>query len=78
MSTKNNEQKEEELMPTWVMKKRPELIPVVIDPKIYNQKILEIAEALYKYLSGQLTQSLVPIPIGSVPQTDRGERRAHE
>lgn len=60
-------------MNTWVMNKKPELIPVPIDPKTYQKKIIEIAQRLYETLNRQ--QESVPCPTPSRASFNpRGER----
>jgi hypothetical protein len=62
-------------MNKWVMKKKPELVPVPIDPTIYQQKILEIANALYKTVTASSIHC--PIPTRPVLPTIRGDEGSH-
>lgn len=65
-------------MSKWVLKTKPELIPVPIDPGIYQQKILEIAKRLYETLTRQLDRVSYPIPTNPIhPTTVRGDERSH-
>jgi hypothetical protein len=60
------------------MKTKPELVPVPIDPGIYHEKILEIAERLYETLTRQLDPIACPIPTNPIhPTTIRGDERSH-
>ena len=61
-------------MNKWVLKTKPELVPVPIDPRIYQQKILEIAERLYETLTRQLDPVPCPIPSKPVLPTSRAEQ----
>ncbi len=66
-------------MGKWEMTKKPVLIQIPIDPKIYHEKLLAIAKALYLHVRGQLVPSLVPSPIGTYSSHDvRANRRSHE
>ena len=45
-------------MPKWTCSKKPELVPIPIDPKRYEQILAEIAELLYEYWAN----SIPPLP----------------
>ena len=57
-------------MSKWVLEQDPEMVPVPLDPKTYNQHLVEIAKVLYQYfcqLDPRFQPAVNPLAVTRVP-----------
>jgi hypothetical protein len=65
-------------MSKWVLDEEPEMVPVPIDSKTYQEHLAQIAKILYKQfcqLDPRFQPIAIPLSRHSVPQGNREVRR---